>query len=51
MSTILGLNVWRSPDFDATPCKLALRYFMWVVGNQGDPTGVSYGDEIFYYFL
>ena len=24
----------------------ALRYFMWVVENQGDPTGVSHGDEI-----
>jgi len=24
---------------------------VWVVGNQGEPTGASHGDEIIYYFL
>jgi len=30
---------------------VALRYFVWVAGNQSDPTGVSHGDEILYYFV
>ena len=29
----------------------ALRYFVWVVGNQGEPTWASSGDEILYYLL
>ncbi len=29
----------------------ALRYFVWIAGNQGVPTEVSHGGKFLYYFL
>jgi len=29
----------------------AIRYFVWIAGNQGVPTEVSHGGKILYYFL
>ena len=52
LTVLIGPNAsGKSSILEAIGIFAALRYFVWVVGNQGDPTGVSHGDEILYYFF